>query len=55
MRRTPSATPTPQRANRLVSILKGNPRKQVMLLTATPVNNALGDLHSAAVVLHRPR
>ena len=35
-----------QRANRLVSILKGNPRKQVILLTATPVNNALGDLHS---------
>jgi Helicase conserved C-terminal domain/PLD-like domain/SNF2-related domain len=35
-----------QRAKRLVSILKGNPRKQVILLTATPVNNALGDLHS---------
>jgi hypothetical protein len=34
------------RAKRLVDILKGNPRKQVALLTATPVNNALGDLHS---------
>jgi Helicase conserved C-terminal domain/PLD-like domain/SNF2-related domain len=34
------------RAKRLVSVLKGNPRKQVVLLTATPVNNALGDLHS---------
>jgi hypothetical protein len=34
------------RAKRLVEILKGNPRKQVALLTATPVNNALGDLHS---------
>jgi PLD-like domain/Helicase conserved C-terminal domain/SNF2-related domain len=35
-----------QRAERLVGILKGNPRKQVVLLTATPVNNTLGDLHS---------
>jgi hypothetical protein len=34
------------RAKRLVEILRGNPRKQVALLTATPVNNALGDLHS---------
>lgn len=34
------------RARRLVEVLKGNPRKQVALLTATPVNNALGDLHS---------
>ncbi|GAC1439372.1 MAG: hypothetical protein NVSMB55_00630 [Mycobacteriales bacterium] len=34
------------KAKRLVEILKGNPRKQVVLLTATPVNNALGDLHS---------
>lgn len=35
-----------ERAKRLVGVLKGNPRKQVVLLTATPVNNALGDLHS---------
>lgn len=35
-----------ERAKRLVAVLKGNPRKQVALLTATPVNNALGDLHS---------
>lgn len=35
-----------RRAERLVDILKGNPRKRVALLTATPVNNALGDLHS---------
>jgi hypothetical protein len=35
-----------RRAQRLVDILKGNPRKRVVLLTATPVNNALGDLHS---------
>jgi hypothetical protein len=35
-----------QRARRLIDILSGNPRKQVGLLTATPVNNALGDLHS---------
>ncbi|MGY1832608.1 helicase-related protein [Geodermatophilus sp. SYSU D01180] len=35
-----------ERARRLVQVLKGNPRKQVVLLTATPVNNALGDLHS---------
>lgn len=35
-----------ERAKRLVGVLKGNPRKQVALLTATPVNNALGDLHS---------
>ncbi len=34
------------RAKRLVEVLKGNPRKRVALLTATPVNNALGDLHS---------
>jgi hypothetical protein len=35
-----------ERAKRLVQVLKGNPRKRVVLLTATPVNNALGDLHS---------
>lgn len=35
-----------RRAKALVDILKGNPRKQVVLLTATPVNNQLGDLHS---------
>ncbi|WP_234036987.1 helicase-related protein [Rhodococcus sp. P-2] len=35
-----------RRAKQLVGILKGNPRKRVVLLTATPVNNALGDLHS---------
>ncbi len=35
-----------ERAKRLVAVLKGNPRKQVALLTATPVNNTLGDLHS---------
>lgn len=35
-----------QRAKRLGAILKGNPRKRVVLLTATPVNNKLGDLHS---------
>lgn len=35
-----------EKAKRLVAVLKGNPRKQVVLLTATPVNNALGDLHS---------
>jgi len=35
-----------QRAKALIDILKGNPRKRVVLLTATPVNNALGDLHS---------
>ncbi len=35
-----------QRAQALVDILKGNPRKRVALLTATPVNNSLGDLHS---------
>ena len=35
-----------ERARQLVQILKGNPRKRVVLLTATPVNNALGDLHS---------
>lgn len=34
------------RSRELIDILKGNPRKQVVLLTATPVNNALGDLHS---------
>ncbi|MFI5950403.1 helicase-related protein [Micromonospora chalcea] len=34
------------RAKALVDVLKGNPRKRVVLLTATPVNNALGDLHS---------
>lgn len=34
------------RAKRLGGILKGNPRKRVALLTATPVNNKLGDLHS---------
>lgn len=34
------------RARRLGGILKGNPRKRVALLTATPVNNKLGDLHS---------
>jgi hypothetical protein len=34
------------RAKALVEILKGNPRKEVVLLTATPVNNALRDLHS---------
>lgn len=30
----------------LLEILRGNPRKRVVLMTATPVNNALGDLHS---------
>jgi hypothetical protein len=35
-----------RRAKQLVGILKGNPRKQVVLLTATPVNNTLGDLYS---------
>jgi hypothetical protein len=34
------------RAQALIDILKGNPRKRVVLLTATPVNNALEDLHS---------
>jgi hypothetical protein len=34
------------RAQALIDILKGNPRKRVVLLTATPVNNALADLHS---------
>ncbi len=33
-------------ANALLEILRGNPRKRVVLMTATPVNNALGDLHS---------
>lgn len=35
-----------QRARALVEVLSGTPRKHVVLLTATPVNNALGDLHS---------
>jgi len=34
------------RSKALIEILKGNPRKRVVLLTATPVNNTLGDLHS---------
>ncbi len=34
------------RAKALLDVLKGNPRKRVALLTATPVNNTLGDLHS---------
>lgn len=34
------------RAEQLLNITKGNPRKKVVLLTATPVNNALADLHS---------